>query len=301
MMRVLLTGVGGPAGRSLARQLSARGHWVAGTDLRDTGAEVDAFRRVCAVSDPAYLPTLHELVGEWSVDAVIPSISEELPLLAGQHALLPVPVLIGSPDAVGTADDKLLTAQRLQQAGVPVPRFAGPADFPSAADAVSALGGPVIVKPRVGRGGRGVRLLDVYEAAGSIAEGFWADLDEESIVQEFAPGAEYAPVLFRDIDGAFPVCTVLRKTALKDGAVGNAVSVVRVEGTEDDDVRSVARAAAEALDLHGPIDVDVRRRADGMPVVLEINARFGANSAHAPELLDAALASLSERTAAARV
>ena len=30
----------------------------------------------------------------------------------------------------------------------------------------------------------------------------------------------------------------------------------------------------------------MRRRADGVPVVLEINARFGANSAHAPEVLD---------------
>jgi carbamoyl-phosphate synthase large subunit len=36
--------------------------------------------------------------------------------------------------------------------------------------------------------------------------------------------------------------------------------------------------------------VDVRRRADGTPVILEINARFGANSHHAPEVLDALLA-----------
>jgi len=34
----------------------------------------------------------------------------------------------------------------------------------------------------------------------------------------------------------------------------------------------------------------VRRRADGKPAVLEINARFGANIAFAPEILDAALA-----------
>ena len=43
----------------------------------------------------------------------------------------------------------------------------------------------------------------------------------------------------------------------------------------------------------------LRRRADGVPVVLEVNARFGANSAHAPELLDAALASVGVRVGAA--
>jgi carbamoylphosphate synthase large subunit len=41
--------------------------------------------------------------------------------------------------------------------------------------------------------------------------------------------------------------------------------------------------------LTGPVDLDVRRGVDGEPVVLEINARFGANSSHAPEVLDALL------------
>ena len=44
-----------------------------------------------------------------------------------------------------------------------------------------------------------------------------------------------------------------------------------------------------AVRLQGPLDVDIRRRADGTPVVLEVNARFGANSAHAPEILTALL------------
>jgi carbamoyl-phosphate synthase large subunit len=47
--------------------------------------------------------------------------------------------------------------------------------------------------------------------------------------------------------------------------------------------------------LTGPVDVDIRRLADGTPVVLEVNARFGANSTYAPELLDMALANWERR------
>jgi carbamoyl-phosphate synthase large subunit len=40
------------------------------------------------------------------------------------------------------------------------------------------------------------------------------------------------------------------------------------------------------------LDIDIRRRSDGIPVVLEINARFGANIRYAPEVLEAVLHAL---------
>ena len=44
-----------------------------------------------------------------------------------------------------------------------------------------------------------------------------------------------------------------------------------------------------ALDLVGPVDLDVRRLADGTPVVLEVNSRFGAVSAPAHPSCSAAV------------
>ena len=104
--------------------------------------------------------------------------------------------------------------------------------------------------------------------------------------QEFAPGEEYAPNLYLAAEPADDVVVVLCKTELKHGRHGNAVGVERVDGCAHADAGAVALRAARAIGLRGPVDVDVRRRADGVPVVLEINARFGANSAHAPEVLD---------------
>ncbi len=298
-MRLLLTGAGGPAARALGDQLTARGHWVGGVDMRDIGSPIlGAFQRVCTATDHAYLDEVCALARCWAVDAVIPSVSEELAVFAEQQDRIPVPVLVAGSDAVHVADDKLRTAERLQDVGVAVPLFSLPSMLGSAARAVAEMDGPVIVKPRVSRGGRGVRLIRGGEVADAAVEAYWGSLDDSFVVQAFAPGTEYAPVVYRDDAGRCTVCVVLRKTALKEGVVGNALTVERSNASRDDDVAQVACAAADALDLTGPVDIDIRRRADGVPVVLEVNARFGANSAHAPELLDAALHALDLRSAA---
>ena len=78
----------------------------------------------------------------------------------------------------------------------------------------------------------------------------------------------------------------MKKTALKDGIFGNALSVQRVH---EPHIAQLARDAVSALNLEGPIDIDVRRGSDGQPRILEINARVGANVRAAEEVLAAIL------------
>ena len=289
---VLVTGVGGPAGRALAAQLTERGIPVLGTDIRDL-AEVSGVPvvRVPEATDPELVSALRRLVCAEGINLVIPTVSEELPRLAAFRAGFgpDVRVIIGPPGAVALADDKLYTAWQLHSAGVPVPAFGVPRDFRCAEEAIELLGGPVVIKPRVSRGGRGVTVV----RSGSDVD--WAGLPGGLIVQEFIPGTEYGPMVFGTPahNTTPPFAVVVEKTALAQGEVGNALSTRRVEAGEANDVGNLAMNAVRALSLTGPVDLDLRRRADGTPVVLEINARFGANSQRAPELLDAVLASFS--------
>lgn len=288
--RVLVTGVGGPAGRAIAAQLKARDIPVLGTDIRElpAGAGITAVR-VPPASDPDMVSVLRRLVITEGINLVIPTVSEELPQLAAYRAAFgaDVRVIIGDPGPVALANDKLFTSWQLHSAGVPVPRFGVPGDFADADAAMAAFGGPVVVKPRVSRGGRGVVVID------GSTELDWHHLPDGQIVQEFIPGAEYGPMVFGTPahNSATPFAVVVEKTELAQGNVGNAVATRRAALGEAADVGAVAMAAVRALGLTGPVDVDVRRRADGTPVVLEVNARFGANSERAPELLDAVLAS----------
>jgi len=290
MPRVLVTGAGGPAGRAVAAQLKSRGVPVLGTDIRElpAGAGLTVVP-VPPASDPDMVSALRRLVVQEGINLVIPTVSEELPQLAGYRAAFgsDVRVIIGDPGPVALANDKLFTAWQLQTAGVPVPRFGVPRDFADAGAAMAALGGPIVLKPRVSRGGRGVMVIDGSKQVD------WHRLPEGLIVQEFIPGTEYGPMVFGTPahNGAAPFVVVVEKTELAQGSVGNAVSTRRAEAGEAMDVGNLAMGAVRSLGLTGPVDVDVRRRADGGPVVLEVNARFGANSGQAPELLDAVLAS----------
>lgn len=292
-MRILVTGIGGPAGAALGRQLRSLGHWVGGTDLRALDAPAaDAFQRVLRADDPGYPEQLAELAGRWGADAVVPSVSEELVPLARVAAAFPVPLLLGDEAAVRIADDKYATAERLRAHGVSVPGFLLPSQAGSAAEAVERLGGSVVMKPRISRGGRGVRVIDAEHAARADAVEAWRTATDALVVQRFAPGPEFAPVVYSPVTSlGSSRCVVLRKLALREGLTGNAVGVTRVapEGAE---VGDLAVAATHALGLSGPVDVDVRLLADGTPAVLEVNARFGANSASAPELLREALVEL---------
>jgi carbamoylphosphate synthase large subunit len=182
-------------------------------------------------------------------------------------------VFISPEKGAHIAASKLRTAEALASMGVAVPRtLDGNEPRERAADEV---GFPMLAKPDFSRGGRGVVVINTPEELA-------AETREGIIFQEFIPGEEYDGNLFIE-DGRAAAAVVLRKTLLKEGIVGNAAGVERVEHPE---VLDLCVTSALKLDLTGPLDIDVRLREDGTPVVLEINARLGGNVLSAPEVLE---------------
>jgi carbamoylphosphate synthase large subunit len=274
---VVVTGVGGPAGKAGAWYFASRGVRVVGTDIRPVESAAAFFHLVPAATAPEFPEALLRLAATERAALLVPTVTEELPRVARLRAELRrqgCALTLSDPPGIDVAGDKLDTAFALGRAGVAVPRtFAGP----DRDDAARALGFPLLSKPRFGRGGRGVQVhrgpADLERAAGT-----------EVVWQEFLPGEEYDVNLFLERDGRVPALVVLRKTGLKEGIVGNALGVERVERP---DVAELAVRAVRALRLEGAIDLDVRLRSDGGPAVLEVNARLGANVLSAREVLDA--------------
>jgi carbamoylphosphate synthase large subunit len=275
---VLVTGVGGPAGRAGASYFASRGYRIVGTDAREVASPATDFRIVPAARDPRFVRALLALAQKEKAALVVSTVTEELPVVARMRVALRergVALSISDPPGVDVANDKLRTAKELDRAGVPVP-----ITFPGAtphAELVDALGFPLLSKPRFGRGGRGVVVHSAPEDLAKTGNG-------EIVWQEFLPGEEYDLNLFVERDGSVPAAVVLRKTGLKEGLVGNAIGVERVERP---DVAKMGARAARSLGLEGPLDMDIRLDTEGNPAVLEVNARLGANVLSAHEVLDA--------------
>lgn len=294
MVRVLVTGVGGSAGLSLSRQLRDQGHWVLGVDMRRVHASAaDALAVVSPVDAPAYLWELRGLVAAHGIELVIPTVNAELLTASvAREGFAPgVEVLIADPAPMSIAHDKYLTMGCLATAGVGVPDFGLPGDFSSVNEAMARMGGCLVVKPRVSRGGREARVLKRHSDGGRNAERFWRSLDDSWLVQRCASGTGYASMVHRDGAGHDhdTLVVVLEKSKLTRGRSDNVVPLKRLEASMAPDVAKTAAAATEALGLTGAAAIDIRRMPDGRPVVLEVNARFGANSAYAPELLERAM------------
>ncbi len=266
--------MGGPAGRAAAGFLRERGARVVVADVRPIEGEADLVRLPLA-SEDGFLEALRGELSPRGAGLLVPTVTEELPLVAAQRAALRAmgwAVFIPPVEATRIADDKWLTAQALARAGVGVPPSISGA---ARASVLDALAFPVLSKPRRGRGGRGV---EIHETPRDLPEP-----SADRIYQEFLPGEEYDVNLFASPGGEPAALVVLRKTALREGRVGNASGVERVEAP---DVARLAAAASRALALEGPIDMDVRRDRAGRPRVLEINARIGANVRSADEVLE---------------
>ena len=280
----LVTGIGGPAGQSVATLLLEHKQRVVGTDIRLITLPGVTFYPVPPAHAPDFLSVIHAIADSAQVGLIIPTVSEELPVFAsGWGWQKEFPVLVSSAGAIKIANDKYLTACALSASSVSVPRFALPSQLHSPQEVAKKIGWPCISKPRVGRGGREVTWHPEQDwpTISGLGDGY--------ILQEFATGTDFAPNVYLGQNGDIVVVVVLEKTELKEGIVGNAKSVRRADAS---DVAELAAAAARTVGLCGPLDIDIRRRSDGVPVVLEINARFGANIRHAPEVLEAVLGAL---------
>lgn len=190
------------------------------------------------------------------------------------------------PDAARAARDKRLTRDRLRAAGLHVPALHV---VPRTAEAW-ALDGiplPVVVKPAVLSGSRGVIRADTPDALAAAVARVNRILEAEDVralrdsaadlvlIERFVPGREYAleGVLER---GELRTLAVFDKPDPLDGPFFEETIYVtpsRAATAVQDAIRDTVARAAHAIGLwHGPIHAECRVNGDGVHV-LEVAAR----------------------------
>ena len=197
-----------------------------------------------------------------------------------------------TPEAAAVARHKLLTRERLRDAGLPVPWF-----FPVAAFHEPSLDGvrlapspqsfPCVVKPVALSGSRGVMRADdpaTYAEAFDRVRALLKSPDvraernsahETILVEGFIPGREYAVEALLH-HGALHVLAIFDKPEPLDGPFFEETIYVtpcsEPPEVQDRIVEAIEHAARAFGLQHGPVHAECRANADGV-FVLEVAAR----------------------------
>lgn len=261
MPRLLITGGGGAGVEALYRL------WKDRYEVHFADAVLDAIPAVVPPSARHQIPiagaewpsALADLCDELDVDVLIPTVDEELSLIPRLAMQRPgLRVLLPQPEFVTLMKDKLLSMQRLALLGIDVPRTC-------AVGEAQAVGFPCLIKPRDGRGSRGVAVVataDQVDAYMALSERG----AQAVVAQELMRGQEWTIYLSSDRDGR--LCSVIpMRVDLKRGVT------IRAETVRHEAIIEYCRVIHERCRPHGPFNVQLMETTDGRLAAFEINPR----------------------------
>jgi carbamoyl-phosphate synthase large subunit len=264
IVRVLVTGAGGPAAVSVMKSLSADSSvsllaadmdpWAAGLYL----VPPEARTLIPAGLAPGFVDAVLSRCIEMGVNVLIPTVDAELRPLGRARAdfsLSGIELLLAPDPALDVTLDKLALA-KCCAGKVRVPRT----ERFDQAD-LDSWTYPVVLKPRTGSGSRDISVVESSGAFPSVerSAGF--------LVQEYLPGEEYSVDVLADATGHV-VASVPRVRERVDSGVSVAGRTMH-----DAELERLGATVATATGVTYIANVQFRRDAAGRPALLEVNPR----------------------------
>lgn len=269
-MNVLISSAGRRVGllecfRSALNHVDPHGKIIA-SDACDTAPALhfaDATYSVPRCDHAEFIPALVDACLEHRVDAIVPTIDTELPILAAHRDQLEdtgALLWLSSPEAIEISADKRVTNRWLHDNGFPSVTQYSPKE---ALEQQPNIAFPLIAKPPRGSASVGVRRL-------SSRIELEACLNQDLIVESVAPGTEYTVHVWADPSGGVLCAVPCRRLEVRAGEVSKG-------RTEKHD--GLMRLASEVVDALpgccGPLNVQIFLDSQGAMRVIEINPRFG--------------------------
>jgi len=259
---ILFTGGGGAGSEALFRMMDL--HYevhFADADIHTKPYSIpsERFHQIPIASDPSFIPQLTELSKALGVDLLIPSVDEELLSISQARKAFGCEVLLPPTEFISAHTDKLVSSSRLQSLGLPVPHTEMLAD-------VDRMSFPCIVKPRRGRGSRGVAIVNCKQELNAHIT-LSRRAPEDFILQELLQGQEYTVMMAADGDSKLHAVVPV-KVGIKRGIT------LRAETDHNEQVIAACVAIHTADPVPGCFNIQLVKSIAGDIKPFEINPRI---------------------------
>ncbi len=170
-INILITGVGSPGGPGIIKAILEEKEifniYLCDADQNATGKYLieKNFRVIPKASDPNFIDFLLKLCKEYNIKLIIPLVTRELLELSKKKYLFKennIDILVSDYESLKILNDKGLLYNHLKNNKIKVPRFElinKKKDFTYALKRLGYPKLPVIMKPRISNGSRGVRII----------------------------------------------------------------------------------------------------------------------------------------------
>lgn len=213
------------------------------------------------ITEENYLDRLCEVIDEYDVALVVPTIDPELPILADARQEIEsrtnARVMIAEPWVIRICNDKVLTQEHAVSHGLLAPRIF------SAASEVSEKDLPVILKPRAGSSSIGVNVVDSLDEINYLLP-----RTNDPMIQELIRGEEYTVDCFSDFNGQIISIVPRLRIATRGG------EILKGRVVKNRKVMDAVQDLMGTLPMPGHSTVQCFETERGVEFI-EINPRFG--------------------------
>lgn len=265
-IRVLVTGVGGPAGTNVVN------HSPSDIEIVTCDAESGAKKKLDAIGksglkfyqvpyardEKSFIEAINDILSKERIDLIIPTVDEELLVFSRNRERFNVDVVVSPFETVNVCNDKYLFYKRFREYGFS-PRYVV---TDSREDLKIFSKGKIFMKPRIGRGSRGTR---TFKSVDDIPDDV---INKNNVFCEHLPGYEYTSDVLCDLDGKPLVIMPRKRLEVYKGVC------VRGKMEKNEKIIKNIEKMCEVLKFIGPINIQFKIDSNRNPKLVEANPRF---------------------------
>lgn len=294
-LRCIVTGAGAPGIRGTLYALKNNPDkckvFTLGVDISEDVVGrylTDDFSKIPPPESDHYIPSLIDLIKKQKIEIVIPQTTREIEVLSKNKRMIEgqnCRVMVSDANSILNANNKWHLLNVCEKIGVPAPKFFLVQTMDELIERAKLLGypdKPVVVKPPVSNGMRGLRVImkkpwDADRFFSDKPTGVEITLEQlqfifegrnefELLITEYLPGIEYSVDVFRGRMGSLAVPRFREK-------IRSGISFVN-EIVDDRGLISYSLKLADELDLTYACGFQFKLDTNGIPKILESNPRI---------------------------